>query len=51
MLAGEGGARLSLAGAKGKLPVVVADGAIAVPRIGEPTTQSNQTGTRSLRLS
>lgn len=38
MLAGEGGARLSLAGAQGKLPVVLTDGAIAVPRIGEPST-------------
>lgn len=38
MLAGEGGARLSLAGAQGKLPVVLADGAIAVPRVGEPST-------------
>src|SRR3546814_5385880 len=38
MLAGEGGARLSLAGAQGKLPVVLADRAIAIPRIGEPST-------------
>lgn len=38
MLAGEGGARLSLAGAQGKLPVVLRDRAIAVPRIGEPST-------------
>lgn len=38
MLAGEGGARLSLAGAQGKLPVVLANGRIAVPRIGEPST-------------
>ncbi|MBN8840847.1 MAG: type II toxin-antitoxin system HipA family toxin [Sphingomonadales bacterium] len=38
MLAGEGGARLSLAGAQGKLPVVLIDNAIAVPRIGEPST-------------
>jgi serine/threonine-protein kinase HipA len=38
MLAGEGGARLSLAGAQGKLPVVLVDGAIAVPRIGEAST-------------
>lgn len=38
MLAGEGGARLSLAGAQGKLPVVLIDGAIAVPRVGEPST-------------
>lgn len=38
MLAGEGGARLSLAGAQGKLPVVLVDRAIAIPRIGEPST-------------
>ncbi len=38
MLAGEGGARLSLAGAQGKLPVILIDGAVAVPRIGEPST-------------
>ncbi|GMN04219.1 type II toxin-antitoxin system HipA family toxin [Erythrobacter sp. MTPC3] len=39
MLAGEGGARLSLAGAQSKLPVVVtADGGIAIPRLGEPST-------------
>lgn len=38
MLAGEGGARLSLAGAQGKLPVVLVDGRIAVPRPGEPST-------------
>ena len=38
MLAGEGGARLSLAGAQGKLPVVLADGRVAVPRPGEPST-------------
>jgi serine/threonine-protein kinase HipA len=38
MLAGEGGARLSLAGAQSKLPVVLTDGAIALPRIGEPST-------------
>lgn len=39
MLAGEGGARLSLAGAQSKLPVVVtADGGIAIPRAGEPST-------------
>lgn len=38
MLAGEGGARLSLAGAQGKLPVVLVDGQIAVPRPGEPST-------------
>jgi serine/threonine-protein kinase HipA len=39
MLAGEGGARLSLAGAQSKLPVVLTtDGRIAVPRPGEPST-------------
>lgn len=38
MLAGEGGARLSLAGAQGKLPVVLTQGGIAVPRPGEPST-------------
>lgn len=39
MLAGEGGARLSLAGAQTKLPVVLTEGGgIAVPRPGEPTT-------------
>lgn len=39
MLAGEGGARLSLAGAQSKLPVVLtADGRIAIPRPGEPST-------------
>ena len=38
MLAGEGGARLSLAGAQGKLPVVLVGGEVAVPRPGEPST-------------
>ncbi len=39
MLAGEGGARLSLAGAQSKLPVVLtAHGGIAIPRPGEPST-------------
>lgn len=38
MLAGQGGARLSLAGAQGKLPVVLAEGRVAVPRVGEPST-------------
>jgi len=39
MLAGEGGARLSLAGAQSKLPVVLnVDGGIAIPRPGEPST-------------
>ena len=39
MLAGEGGARLSLAGAQSKLPVILTeDGGIAIPRPGEPST-------------
>ncbi len=38
MLAGEGGARLSLAGAQSKLPVVLVGGAIAVPLPGQPST-------------
>lgn len=38
MLAGEGGARLSLAGAQGKLPVVLMEGRVAVPRPGETST-------------
>ncbi|MEM7689297.1 MAG: type II toxin-antitoxin system HipA family toxin [Pseudomonadota bacterium] len=39
MLAGEGGARLSLAGVQSKLPVVLtADCGIAIPRPGEPST-------------
>ena len=39
MLAGEGGARLSLAGAQSKLPIVLTkDGGIAIPRPGEPST-------------
>jgi len=39
MLAGEGGARLSLAGAQSKLPVLLtADCGIAIPRPGEPST-------------
>lgn len=39
MLAGEGGARLSLAGAQSKLPVVLTGaGGIAIPRPGEPST-------------
>ena len=39
MLAGEGGARLSLAGAQSKLPVVLTeDGRIAIPRPDEPST-------------
>lgn len=39
MLAGEGGARLSLAGAQSKLPIVLTEeGDIAIPRPGEPST-------------
>ncbi|MBY0521686.1 MAG: type II toxin-antitoxin system HipA family toxin [Sphingomonas sp.] len=38
MLAGEGGARLSLAGAQSKLPVVLVGGKIAVPLPGQPST-------------
>lgn len=38
MLAGEGGARLSLAGAQSKLPVVFVGGEIAVPLPGQPST-------------
>lgn len=38
MLAGEGGARLSLAGAQSKLPVVLVSGKIAVPLPGQPST-------------
>lgn len=38
MLAGEGGARLSLAGAQSKLPVVLMGGQVAVPLAGQPST-------------
>jgi serine/threonine-protein kinase HipA len=38
MLAGEGGLRLSLAGAQSKLPVLVIDGQIALPAPGQPTS-------------
>ena len=38
MLAGEGGLRLSLAGAQSKLPVLVVDGQIALPAPGQPTS-------------
>jgi len=38
LLAGEEGLRLSLAGAQAKLPVVLVDGAIALPAPGQPTT-------------
>lgn len=38
MLAGQGGLRLSLAGAQSKLPVVLSGGKVALPRPGEPST-------------
>ena len=38
LLAGEGDLRLSLAGAQSKLPVVLVDGAVALPAPGQPTT-------------
>jgi len=38
MLAGKGGARLSLAGAQGKLPVIYLNGAISTLREGEAST-------------
>lgn len=38
LLAGEAGIRLSLAGAQSKLPVVLVDGAVAMPAPGQPTT-------------
>jgi serine/threonine-protein kinase HipA len=38
MLAGEGGLRLSLAGAQSKLPVLLVDGQIALPAPGQPTS-------------
>lgn len=38
LLAGEAGLRLSLAGAQPKLPVVVEEGALALPAPGQPTT-------------
>ena len=38
LLAGEAGLRLSLAGAQSKLPVVLVEGAIALPAPGQPTT-------------
>jgi serine/threonine-protein kinase HipA len=37
-LAGERGLRLSLAGAQSKLPVVLANGVVALPAPGQPTT-------------
>jgi serine/threonine-protein kinase HipA len=39
LLAGEAGLRLSLAGAQAKVPVVLVDGAIALPVPGQPTTR------------
>lgn len=38
LLAGEEGIRLSLAGAQPKVPVVLLDGAVALPAPGQPTT-------------
>ena len=38
MLAGEGGLRLSLAGAQSKLPVLLIDGQVALPAPGQPTS-------------
>jgi len=38
MLAGEGGLRLSLAGAQSKLPVLLVNGDIALPAPGQPTS-------------
>ena len=38
LLAGEEDLRLSLAGAQSKLPVVLVEGAVALPRPGQPTT-------------
>ncbi|MGU9982562.1 type II toxin-antitoxin system HipA family toxin [Phreatobacter sp. HK31-P] len=38
LLAGEGGLRLSLAGAQSKVPVVLVEGAVALPAPGQPTT-------------
>jgi serine/threonine-protein kinase HipA len=38
LLAGEGKLRLSLAGAQAKLPVILVDGKIALPAVGQPTT-------------
>jgi serine/threonine-protein kinase HipA len=38
MLAGRDGIRLSLAGAQQKLPVVLVEGHVALPRPGQPTT-------------
>ena len=38
LLAGEDGLRLSLAGAQSKVPVVLVEGAVALPLPGQPTT-------------
>ena len=38
MLAGEGGARLCLAGEQSKLPVVLIDNQVAIPQPGQPST-------------
>jgi len=38
LLAGEEGLRLSLAGAQSKVPVVLVEGAVALPALGQPTT-------------
>jgi len=38
LLAGEAGLRLSLAGAQSKVPVVLVNGAVALPAPGQPTT-------------
>ena len=38
LLAGRDGLRLSLAGAQAKLPVVLVDGHVALPALGQPTT-------------
>jgi serine/threonine-protein kinase HipA len=38
LLAGQEGLRLSLAGAQSKVPVVLVDGAVALPAPGQPTT-------------
>ena len=38
LLAGEEGLRLSLAGAQSKAPVVLVNGAVALPKSGQPTT-------------
>ena len=40
LLAGEEGLRLSLAGAQSKVPVVLAEGAVALPSPFQPTTHS-----------